>query len=202
MTSQRIFGTFEGTDIIEVAIRSEAGAEARIITWGAAVRDLAVPARDGPQRVVLGFEDFQDYVEHSPHFGANPGRVANRIGHGRFNLDGVTYEIDKNQNGEHTLHGGSRGCSKRPWSIVASDSRSVMLALLSDDGDMGFPGRLVATCHYALLEPATLHIAFTATAEKATPVNLTNHSYFNLDGSPDILDHHLTLSADFYTPTD
>jgi len=80
MTQTRVFGSFEGQDIIEVTIRSEAGAEARIITWGAAVRDLVVPAKAGPQRVVLGFERLEDYVAHSPHFGANPGRFANRIG--------------------------------------------------------------------------------------------------------------------------
>lgn len=202
MAQTRIFGSYEGSDIIEVTIRSAAGAEAKIITWGAALRDLTVPAKSGPQRVVLGFDDFESYRLHSPHFGANPGRVANRIGNGRFTLDGVAYEIDKNQHGKHTLHGGSKGFSKRPWSIVTCDSHSATLALVSDDGDMGFPGRVIATCTYVLNEPATLHIAYTATTEKATPINLAHHSYFNLDGEPDILDHHLLIAADFYTPTD
>jgi aldose 1-epimerase len=202
MVNSRIFGSVDGTDIMEVTIRSEAGAEASVITWGAAVRDLVVPAKAGPQRVVLGFDRLEYYLAHSPHFGANPGRVANRIGNGRFALDGVGYEIDKNQHAKHTLHGGAHGFSKRPWSVVTHDNRSVTLALVSEDGDMGFPGRLTVTCLYALLEPATLHIVFTATTEKPTPVNLTNHSYFNLDGSADILDHHLLLAADFYTPTD
>jgi aldose 1-epimerase len=202
MAQTRVFGQFEGQDIIEVTIRSEAGAEAKIITWGAAVRDLLVPSKAGPQRVVLGFDEFDFYRQYSPHFGANPGRVANRIGHGRFTLDGTHYDIDKNQAGTHTLHGGSKGFSKRPWSVVTFDSRSVTLALVSDDGDMGFPGRVVATCTYVLIEPATLHIAYTAVTDKPTPINLAHHSYFNLDGSPDILDHHLLLAADFYTPTD
>jgi aldose 1-epimerase len=202
MEKTRVFGSLDGTDIIEVTIHSDAGAEARIITWGAALRDLLVPAKAGPQRVVLGFDSFENYRLHSPHFGANPGRVANRIGHGRFGLDGVGYEVDKNQHGVHTLHGGAHGFSKRPWSVVASDNRSVTLALVSEDGDMGFPGRVIATCHYVLVEPATLHIAYTATTDKATPVNLAHHSYFNLDGEPDILDHHLLIAADFYTPTD
>ena len=166
------------------------------------MRDLVVPANAGPQRVVLGFEEFENYRLHSPHFGANPGRVANRIGNGRFTLDGVGYEIDKNQDGKHTLHGGAHGFSKRPWSVVTHDTRSVTLALVSDDGDMGFPGRVIATCTYVLLEPATLHIVYTATTDKATPVNLAHHSYFNLDGEPDILDHHFSSPADFYTPTD
>jgi aldose 1-epimerase len=202
MTDISVFGSHEGTDILEITIRSEAGAQARIITWGAAVRDLVVPAKTGPQRVVLGFEDFAHYAAHSPHFGANAGRVANRIGHGRFTLDGVAYELDRNQQGVHTLHGGTHGFSKRLWSIVSHDSRAVTLAIVSEDGDMGFPGRLIASCAYTLLEPATLHIVFTAVTDKATPVNLAHHSYFNLDGSPDILDHHLLIAGDFYTPTD
>jgi aldose 1-epimerase len=200
--TMRVFGSYDGTDIIEVTIRSEAGAEARIITYGAVVRDLVVPSKNGPQRVVLGFDSLENYIEHSPYFGATPGRFANRIGHGRFTLDGIVYEIDKNQAGTHTLHGGSRGFGKRPWSVVTADTRSATLALVSEDGDMGFPGRVVASCTLVMLEPATLHIVYTATTDKPTPLNLAHHSYFNLDGGPDILDHHLTLAADFYTPTD
>jgi aldose 1-epimerase len=202
MILPRPFGSFEGTDIVELTIRSQAGAEARIINWGAVVRDLTVPAKGGAQRVVLGFETLEDYLGHSPYFGSVPGRVANRIGHGRFTLDGTTYETDRNEKGRQTLHGGSRGFGVRPWSLVGHDERSVTLAILSDDGDMGFPGRVTATCTYALLEPATLHLALTAVTDKATPVNLAHHSYFNLDGSPDILDHHLLIAADFYTPVD
>jgi aldose 1-epimerase len=202
MTSPHVFGSFEGTDILDVTIRSDAGAEAKIITYGAAIRDLVVPAHTGPQRVVLGFDRFDHYREHSPHLGANPGRVANRIAHGRFSLDGVVYDVDKNEYGKNLLHGGGRGFGVRPWSVVAHDQRSATLAIVSEDGDMGFPGRVIATCTYRLLEPATLHVDYTATTDKATPVNLAHHSYFNLDGSPDILDHHLLIAADFYTPTD
>ena len=114
----------------------------------------------------------------------------------------MAFEVDRNEHGRQTLHGGSRGFGVRPWSIVTSDARSVTLAIASEDGDMGFPGRLLATATYALLEPATLHVDFTATTTKPTPVSLAHHSYFNLDGSPDILDHHLLIAADFYTPTD
>ncbi|MDQ0469682.1 aldose epimerase family protein [Labrys wisconsinensis] len=200
--TNRLFGSYDGVDILEVTIRSEAGAEAKIITWGAAVRDLVVPGKAGPQRVVLGFDEFDHYRYHSPHFGANPGRFANRIAHGRFTLDGVSYELDRKNNSPHTLHGGTHGFGVRPWSIIAQDGRSVTLAIVSEDGDMGFPGRVVATCRYTLLEPATLRVDYGAATDKPTPVNLAHHSYFNLDGSPDILDHHLLLAADFYTPTD
>jgi aldose 1-epimerase len=202
MTSIRTFGTYEDIDIEEVTIRSEAGAEAKIISWGAAVRDLVVPAKNGAQRVVLGFDRFDDYLHHSPYFGANPGRFANRIAHGRFTLEGVTYELDRNEQAKQTLHGGSRGFGKRPWSVVTADQRSVTLAIVSEDGDMGFPGRVVASCAYLLHEPSTLQVSFMATTTRPTPVNLAHHSYFNLDGSPDILDHHLLIAADFYTPTD
>ena len=202
MTKPTLFGTHVGADVLEVTLRSDAGAEAKIISFGAVLRDLHVPSKAGPQRVVLGFEKLEDYPAHSPHFGANPGRVANRIGHGRFTLDGVTYEVDKNQAGKHLLHGGKAGFGMRVWTLAEHDRRSATFVLISDDGDMGFPGRVVTTCTYRLLEPATLHVSFTATTDKATPINLAHHSYFNLDGSSDILGHRMSAEADFYTPTD
>ena len=202
MSNPVLFGTFKGADVLEVTLRSDAGAEARIISYGGVIRDLVVPSKAGPQRVVLGFEKFEDYPAYSPHFGANPGRVANRIGFGRFTLDGVTYDLSKSHGGPHTLHGGATGFGKRVWSLAQSDQHSATFVLVSEDGDMGFPGRVVTTCTYRLLEPATLQVIFTATTDKETPVNLAQHSYFNLDGSPDILDHHMEIDADFYTPTD
>jgi aldose 1-epimerase len=188
--------------VLEVTLRSDAGAEARIISYGGVVRDLIVPSKAGPQHVVLGFEKFEDYPAYSPHFGANPGRVANRIGFGRFTLDDVTYDLFKSHGGPHTLHGGATGFGKRVWSLVQSDQRSASFVLVSEDGDMGFPGRVVTTVTYRLLEPATLQVIFTAITDKATPVNLAQHSYFNLDGSADVLDQHMQIDADFYTPTD
>jgi aldose 1-epimerase len=202
MSKPTLFGSFNGADVLEVTLRSDAGAEARIISYGGVVRDLIVPSKAGPQHVVLGFEKFEDYPAYSPHFGANPGRVANRIGFGRFTLDGVTYDLSKSHGGPHTLHGGATGFGKRVWSLVQSDQRSASFVLVSEDGDMGFPGRVVTTVTYRLLEPATLQVIFTAITDKATPVNLAQHSYFNLDGSPDVLDQHMQIDADFYTPTD
>jgi aldose 1-epimerase len=202
MSKPTLFGSFNGADVLEVTLRSDAGAEARIISYGGVVRDLIVPSKAGPQHVVLGFEKFEDYPAYSPHFGANPGRVANRIGFGRFTLDGLTYDLSKSHGGPHTLHGGATGFGKRVWSLVQSDQRSASFVLVSEDGDMGFPGRVVTTVTYRLLEPATLQVIFTAITDKATPVNLAQHSYFNLDGSPDVLDQHMQIDADFYTPTD
>jgi aldose 1-epimerase len=151
---------------------------------------------------VLGYDTFESYPAHSPYFGAACGPVANRIKEGRFTIDGVTHELDRNQGGRHTLHSGKDNLGRRPWTIVARDRRSVTLATVSEDGDMGFPGRLIATCTYILAEPATLRVIFTATTDKATPINFAHHSYFNLDGSADILDQRLQVFADLRTVTD
>ncbi len=128
------------------------------------------------------------------------GRYANRIGRARFVLDGITYLLAAND-GRNQLHGGPRGFGTRPWTILDHQPTSVSLALVSQDGDMGYPGRLLATCTYTLSGPATLRVDLEAVADKRTPVNLTNHAYFNLDGSPDISSHQLMIAADFITPT-
>jgi aldose 1-epimerase len=200
--SAQAFGQIDQTPVFEVTIASQAGASAKILTWGAVVRDLVVPASNGLQRVVLGLNTLDDYLAYSPSFGAVPGRFANRIANGRFVLDGVAYQLDRKPGQKHTLHGGPNGFGHRIWKLGAYDSSSVELTLESPDGDAGFPGNLTATCVYRLLEPATLRVELSAVSDAPTIVNLTQHSYFNLDGSPDILDHELTLFADFYTPAD
>jgi aldose 1-epimerase len=196
------FGVIDGAPVYEVEIASRGGASARILTYGAVLRDLVVPSDNGLQRVVLGLNTLEDYIAHSPHFGAVPGRFANRIANGRFMLDDVEYRLEKKPGEKHILHGGPNGFGKRLWTLAASDASSATLTLESADGDAGFPGALTATCVYRMLEPATLRVELSAVTTKPTIVNLTQHAYFNLDGSPDILDHQLTLFADFYTPTD
>ncbi len=196
------FGSTGGTEILDITIRSRGGAQASILTWGAVVRDLVVPGPAGPQRVVLGLDSIGDYEAYSPHFGAVPGRFANRIAHGRFTLDGKTYTLPRNEHGITCLHGGSRGFGTVPWRLVDHSESSVTLALLSPDGDQGFPGTCEATCIYTMLEPATLRFELTATTDKPTVVNLTNHCYFNLDGSADVRDHEVTIHAEAMTPTD
>ncbi|MCO4053994.1 MAG: galactose mutarotase [Bosea sp.] len=192
----------DGHPIREVTIRSAAGASATIMEWGAVVRDMSVPADGKPQRVVLGFETLDHYLRHSPHFGAIAGRFANRIEGGRFTLDGQPHQLKLNQDGRHSLHGGGDGFGKRPWTILHHDAASVTLALLSPDGDHGYPGALTVLCRYTLAEPATLRVELTATTDAPTIVNLCHHSYFNLDGSADILDHELELRANLMTPVD
>ena len=196
------FGSFEGRDVYEVTLAAPSGAEAKVITWGAVLRDLLVPGAGGLQRVVLGLGSIEDYVAHSPYFGAIVGRHANRIGGAQFGLDGEVHRLVPNWKERHQLHGGPAGFGRRLWTLIESSASSATLALVSEDGDMGYPGRLVATCTYTLLEPATLRVSLEATCDRTTPVSLTTHSYYNLDGSPDIGEHTLTIAADFVTPTD
>lgn len=194
------FGSVDGNGVLEAALTGPGGMEMRVLSWGAVVRDLVVPSANGPQRVVLGLNSIEDYIAHSPYFGAIVGRYANRIDHARFTLDGETFRLDANE-GRNQLHGGSHGFGTRLWTIIDRQPSSLTLALVSGDGDMGYPGRLVATCTYSLDEPSTVRIVLEATCDRPTPVNLTTHGYFNLDGSPDISSHHLMIRADYITPT-
>jgi aldose 1-epimerase len=196
------FGRTDQGDVLEVTLASAAGAKARILNWGAVIRDLIVPASRGMQRVVLGLNSIDDYIAYSPYFGAVVGRYGNRIGHARFELDGEAFQLAANEKGRQQLHGGPRGFGTRLWTLLDHQPSSATLALLSEDGDMGYPGRLVALCTYTLLEPATLRIALEATCDRRTPVNLTTHSYLNLEGGADICSHHLMIAGDFVTPTD
>ena len=200
--SMHVFGDVDGVPVVEVTIASKAGAVAKILSWGAVLRDFVVPTSKGPQRVTLGLNTLPDYQAHSPSFGAVPGRFANRIANGSFTLDGTVHFLHHKPGEKHTLHGGPQGFGKRLWKVSAQDSTSVTLTLNSPDGDGGFPGDLTATCVYRMLEPATLRVELSAVCDRPTIVNLTQHAYFNLDGSPDILDHEVTLNCDFYTPTD
>jgi aldose 1-epimerase len=200
--SATVFGAIGGVPVHEVVIESRAGASARILSWGAVIRDLVVPTSSGPRSVTLGLNTLEDYVAHSPHFGAVPGRFANRIANGRFTLDGVEHVLGRKPGAKHLLHGGIAAFGQRPWTLGACDASSASLTLESPDGEAGFPSAVTATCVYRMLEPATLRVELSAVTDKPTIVNLTQHAYFNLDGSADILDHELTLFADFYTPAD
>ena len=199
--SVEAFGTHEGEVVQQVTLRAEGGMVAKVLTWGAVLRDLQVPRPGGGTRgVVLGFRDFAPYPEQSPYFGAVVGRYANRIAGGCFTLDGETYGLDRNEAEATTLHGGSGGFSQRLWRIEAASADALTLALTSLDGDQGFPGRVVATCRYTLGPGLRLRIDLSARTDRATPVNLTHHAYYNLDGGPDIGDHRLRVPAAHYTP--
>lgn len=192
----------DGAPLREIAIASRAGARAKILTFGATLRDLEIPWRGEIRRVVLGLAAIDDYRGQSSHMGATAGRFANRIAHGRFTLEGRTFALPCNLAGRHSLHGGGMGFGRRAWRLVAHDAGSVTLGLHSPDGDAGYPGALDVSCVYSLAEPATLRIEMTATTDAPTIVNLAHHSYFNLDGSADARDHELTLYCAFMTPVD
>lgn len=194
------FGSVDGDDVLQITLTGPDGVEMRVLTWGAVIRDLIAPSAGGPQRVVLGLNSVEDYIAHSPYFGAIVGRYANRIGQARFTLNGETFKLDANE-GRNQLHGGTMGFGTRLWSVIDHAASSITLGLVSEDGDMGYPGRMIATCTYSLLPSATLRIELEATCDRPTPVNLTTHSYYNLDGSPDISSHHLLIAGDCITPT-
>lgn len=197
----RPFGTADGLDVHEITIGDGAGLEARIITWGAVLRDLVVPGPAGPAHVVLGLDTMDGYLRHSRNFGAVVGRYANRIGQARFALDGRTVILVPNEDGS-TLHGGPAGFGRRVWTLAGHDARSVRLSLVSADGDMGFPGRVEATALYEAVAPRTLRVTLDARTDAPTALNLAPHTYYNLDGSPDVREHRLEISAGFVTPTD
>ena len=182
----------------------EAGVlQARILTYGGVVAALHAPDRQGQRaNVVLGLASLAQYEAHSPYFGALIGRSGNRIRGGRFVLDGQEYQLPVN-NGANSLHGGAHGFDKRVWSARVLDGAALELRRRSPDGEEGYPGNLDVTVTYTLTEHE-LRIAYRATTDRPTPVNLTNHSYFNLAGeaSGDVLGHELQLQASRYTPVD
>lgn len=205
---QQPFGLMpDGTSIDLYTLSNDKGVQVQIINYGGIIVSLTAPDRDGtPADVVLGFDTLQEYVEHNPFFGALVGRYGNRIAHGRFALDGVQYEL-ATMRGQHHLHGGRVGFDKRVWAAkpVQEDGLvGVSLSYVSADGEEGYPGTLSTTVLYTLGAGGTLGIEYTATTDKPTIVNLTNHSYFNLAGagSGDILGHELLINAGRFTPVD
>jgi aldose 1-epimerase len=202
------FGKFDHHTIQRYTLSNNSGASASIITYGGRVTELHVPDRNGkPQNVVLGFDNLHQYTGPNPYFGALIGRVGNRIAGGTFDLDGHTYHLPKNDGGEKTLHGGKTGWDRRVWKATpmkGADHVGLQLDYVSPDGEEGFPGTVTARVVYSMNERNELRIDYTATTDKATPINLTNHSYFNLRGAGngDILKHELQLFASHYTPVD
>lgn len=200
------FGTAPDGAAVELfTLTNSRGCEARVITWGCILVSLRLPDRDGMlDDVVLGHDDLAGYLTASPYFGAVVGRYANRIAGGRFTLDGETYQLATNDGPNH-LHGGVRGFDKAVWApSFAERAEGVALILRhrSPDGDEGYPGALDAQVAYTLTERDELIVEYRATTDRATHVNLTQHSYFNLacGRADDVLGHVLTLNADAYTP--
>jgi aldose 1-epimerase len=204
VTSQP-FGKMPDGTAVEIFTLSDGPYEARITNYGGIVVSLKVPDRNGKSAdVVLGFDDLNGYVANfnSPSvafFGAIIGRYANRIAHGSFTLDGKKYSLPLN-NGENTLHGGPHGFNNVVWKAKPI-ANGVEFTYLSKDGEAGYPGNLSAVVRYTFVK-GELKIEYSATTDKDTVVNLTNHSYFNLAGQGNILNHQLTLHASRFTPVD
>ncbi len=182
-------------------LRNANGMEARITNFGATVVSILAPDRRGKfADVVLGFDDLEGYEKNRKFFGATVGRYANRIAGGRFILDGKVYPLATN-NGANHLHGGLRGFDRVLWAAQETRRKgAVVLRYRSADGEEGYPGNLDVEVVFTLTRDDALRIDYTASTDRPTPVNLTNHSFFNLGGDADILDHELKLVADRFTP--
>lgn len=204
--TESAFGTLaDGGKVTLYTLTNAAGAQAKIINYGAIVVSLMVPDRQGQLRdVVLGYDDLAAYAKDKDFFGSIVGRYGNRIGAGKFTLDGKTYQLDLN-NGANHLHGGSQGFYKKLWKGEAVNGKGgpgVKLTYVSKDGEQGYPGTVTLTVTYTLTPDNGLRLDYDGTTDKPTILNPTNHSYFNLSGDAThtILDEELTIDADKTTP--
>jgi aldose 1-epimerase len=202
------FGVLARGDSVSVyTLKNGHGTELRVLDYGGIIVSLRVRDRNGRlDDVVLGYDSLEDYLRASPYFGAIIGRYGNRIARGRFTLNGRTYTLARNDGPNH-LHGGVKGFDKVVWAVEPferPDGVGLVLRYTSPDGEEGYPGTLRATVTYTLTPADEVIFDYHATTDRATPVNLTQHSYFNLagDGTGDILGHVVTLNADRFTPVD
>jgi aldose 1-epimerase len=202
----------DGTEIQLFTLTNPNGLKATISTYGGTLTSLLVPDKDGKMSdVILGFDKAEGYLspefkKSNPYFGALIGRYGNRIAKGKFTIDGKAYQVGVNNNG-NSLHGGNVGFNQKIWTAkpgTSADGQTLTLTYLSKDGEEGYPGNLNVTVTYTLTNDNSLHIDYAATTDKATPVNLTNHAYFNLalGQSKDVLAHQVTIPADRYTVVD
>ncbi|HET6504205.1 MAG TPA: aldose epimerase family protein [Amycolatopsis sp.] len=212
--AKEYFGQADNQAVYRYTLANSHGMRVRILSYGGIIQTLEVPDRRGhTANVVLGFPTLADYVtENSPaagggtYFGSLVGRYANRIAKGTFTLDGTTYHVPVNNNG-NSLHGGTSGFNEKVWNVQevsGPGTAGLRLSVVSPDGDQGYPGTLTATVTYTLDNQNRLTISYGATTDKPTVVNLTNHTYWNLagEGSGDVYDQRLMINADRYTPTD
>lgn len=203
---QSDWGESDGKKVFLYTLTNEKGTQVKISNYGGTITSFVTPTKTGASSsIVLGFDELAGYLAHPPYFGATIGRYGNRIANAQFTLDGKTYKLTAND-GKNSLHGGLKGFDKVVWDASPLDTSKPALTLnyLSKDGEEGYPGNLKVTVQFSLSDDDELTIDYNAETDKATPVNLTNHSYFNLTGDikNTILNHSLMIDADRYTPVD
>lgn len=205
-THTQLYGQLaDGTPIDMVTLHHPNGMEVDVISYGGIITRLTAPDRQGEfGDVVLGLDNLEDYVNLNPYFGALIGRYGNRIANGKFELNDVSYQLDVNAWQNH-LHGGKQGFDKKVWSMApftTEKSAGIVLTLQSPDGDQGYPGRLDVEVTYELTADMQLDMRFKANTNKTTIVNMTQHSYFNLAGAGDVLEHKMQINSQAITPVD
>ncbi|MGD0037314.1 MAG: aldose epimerase family protein [Bacteroidota bacterium] len=208
MNRKTLFGKLsDGREVSLYTLTNASGSQVKIINYGATVISLVIPNRNGKMEdVVLGYDSLQGYIDGTTYFGAIVGRYGNRIGKGKFLLEGKNYQVTVND-GENSLHGGKVGYNKVLWNVTAVEDSvepALELTYINPDGEEGFPGTVTLTVTYTLTNKNELRIDYKGTTDKITVLNPTHHSYFNLSGSFNntILDHLLTIEADSITPVD
>jgi aldose 1-epimerase len=201
--SKQNYGTVDDQEITQYTLTNANGMSVRIINYGGTITNIFFPDKNGKEGdLVLGFNTLEEYAgPTNPHFGCITGRFANRIAKGKFAIDGVVYQVSTNNNG-NTLHGGINGFGKKIWAAELLHGYQLKLNYFSKDGEEGFPGNCRVEVVYTLRDDNALQIDYSATTDKPTVINLTNHSYFNLSGGIDdtILDHEIKINADKYVP--
>ncbi len=201
---QEFVGEKNGKETALYTLKNDKGMEVCITNFGGRLVSVMVPDKEGKMTdVILGFDNVNDYMTVPSDFGASIGRYANRIGAGTFTIDGVTYNVDKNNNG-NCLHGGAEGWQYQVYTAEQPDDRTLVLTMESADGEMGFPGNVKAVVTYRLTDDNAIDITFNGTTDKPTVMGMTNHAYFNLSGNPAVegTDQVLYINADRFTPTD
>ncbi|RHW41458.1 galactose mutarotase [Neobacillus notoginsengisoli] len=206
ITKKKI-GELGGSEVTAYTVKGKNGMTMTCLDYGCIITEFIVPDREGKlENIVLGFDNIEDYVEHSPYFGAVVGRIAGRIKEGRFTLDGKDYHMAKN-NGENHLHGGERGLDKVIWNLetkIETDKAQLIFTYESPDGEEGYPGNVSLRTVYTITDQNELVIEYNGTTDKKTILNLTNHTYFNLSGNAKstILEHTLQIDSDKFLELD
>ncbi len=203
--TKSLFGTTpDGRETELYTIENSCGVQLSLITYGATIQSISIPCRDGKRRdVVVGFDTLDGHVNFSDYEGNTVGRYANRLCGAKFTLDGKTYNVTANENGKTCLHGGGE-FSKAVWSAIADTDNSIVMSYTSKAGAEGFPGEMKTKVRFTLTDDNEVVITYTAICSADSPINLTNHTYFNLTGSTEnnVLEHTLKIDADSFTPTD